>query len=163
MVVITIIAILMGIGAPSYKYVTSSSRVSSEVNSLLADMQFARSESVREGSTITVCASTDGSSCTGGATGTWQTGWIVFSDANNDQQAQNSEPILRRQNKFSGSDTFTSPLSAVTFNREGFAPNAGTLFTLHDQAANPVYTRCLQLNPVGTVKAGKPAAIPGCT
>ncbi|MFK9866802.1 Tfp pilus assembly protein FimT/FimU, partial [Escherichia coli] len=52
MIVTTIVAILFGIGLPSYKYVTTSNRVASEVNALLGDMQFARSEAVREGQTV---------------------------------------------------------------------------------------------------------------
>ncbi len=167
MIVITIVAILMGIGVPSYKYVTTSNRVSAEVNALLGDMQYARSEAVREGQTVTVCASTDGATCTAGANSTWQGGWIVFSDANGDQVVQSaSEPVLRVKNSFAGQDTFSSPVGAVTFNREGFAvalPNAGVLMTLHDSTSNVGYTRCLQINLVGTVKVVNHTQLAGCT
>src|SRR5437868_13985388 len=44
MAVIAIAAILMAIGVPSYRYVGASYRMSSEVNGLLGDLQFARSE-----------------------------------------------------------------------------------------------------------------------
>jgi hypothetical protein len=56
------------------------------------------------------------------------------------------------QKTFSGTDTFTSTLNAVTFNREGYAaPIAtGTLFTLH-ALIDPTgaWTRCLSLSTVG--------------
>ncbi len=55
MVVITIVAVLLALGVPSYRYVTSSNRVSSEVNALLGDLMFARSEAIKEGATVTVC------------------------------------------------------------------------------------------------------------
>src|SRR3984893_16700788 len=81
MVVITIVAILMGIGVPSFKYVTTANRVSSEVNGLLGDLQFARSEAIKEGQTVSACASADGATCSGAppppAVG--KGGWIVFS------------------------------------------------------------------------------------
>jgi type IV fimbrial biogenesis protein FimT len=167
MVVTTIVAILMGIGVPSFRYVTTANRVSAEVNALLGDMQYARSEAVREGQTVTVCASTDGATCTGGVNNTWQGGWIVFSDANNDQTVQaGTEPVLRVKNTFSGQDTFTSTVNAVTFNREGFAvalPNAGILLTVHESTSNSVYTRCLQVTLVGTVKTVSHTTLPACT
>jgi len=66
--VMTIIGILTAIGLPSFKYVTASNRISSEINALLGDMQFARSQAIKQGLTVTVCTSTDGATCnTGGA------------------------------------------------------------------------------------------------
>ena len=38
MVVVAIVAILLGIGAPSYRYITNSYRMSAEVNGLLGDL-----------------------------------------------------------------------------------------------------------------------------
>ena len=57
LVVIMIVSILMGVGVPSYKYVTNSNRLSAEVNGLLGDMQLARSEAMKQGVSVTVCAS----------------------------------------------------------------------------------------------------------
>ena len=45
-VVMAIVGILIGVGVPSFRYVTNSNRMSSEVNNLLGDMQFARSEAL---------------------------------------------------------------------------------------------------------------------
>src|ERR1700730_15822924 len=78
-VVIAIVGILFGIGAPSYRYVTNSNRMSSEVNALLGDMQYTRSQALREGRRVVICISSNGTSCVGGTTNTWQSGWIVFS------------------------------------------------------------------------------------
>lgn len=165
LIVTTIVAILFGIGLPSYKYVTTSNRVASEVNALLGDMQYARSEAIREGQTVTVCPSADGASCAGGATGVWQSGWIVFSDANNDQTVQAGEPVLRVQRKFAGGDTFASNPTAVTFNREGFATGlaATVLVTLHDPTGNVGYTRCLQITMVGSLKTVDHTKNAACT
>ena len=167
-VVIAIVAILMGIGVPSYKYVTTANRVSSEVNALLGDMQYARSEAIREGQTVTVCAANaNGTDCAGVGNTTWQGGWIVFSDANGDQFVQAAtEPVLRVKNTFASQDKFTSTVNAVTFNREGFAvalPNAGVLVTLHDSSNTATYTRCLQITFVGTVKTVTHTTLPACT
>jgi type IV fimbrial biogenesis protein FimT len=73
--VISLVAILASIAIPGFKYVTASNRIAGEVNGLLGDMQFARSEAVKEGKSVTVCISTDQNTCTGGAD--WRVGWIV--------------------------------------------------------------------------------------
>jgi len=74
--------------------------------------------------------------------------------------------VLRVMNKFSGQDTFTSTVNVISFNREGFAvglPNAGLLVALHEHTGNISYTRCLQINRVGTVKVVSHAMLAGCT
>jgi type IV fimbrial biogenesis protein FimT len=154
-VVMAIVGILLGLGVPSYKFVTNSNRMSAEVNMLLGDMQFARSEALREGRTVTVCISSTGTSCAGGTKYTWQSGWVVFSDLNNDGAIGANDPILRVQKPFTGTDDFQDAAKAVTqikFNREGFAtglPNAGALLVLHDASSRKPWTRCLSLSMVG--------------
>jgi type IV fimbrial biogenesis protein FimT len=145
MVVVAIVAILLGIGVPSYKYITNSYRMSAEVNGLLGDLQYARSEAIKEGQTVTTCVSTNGTACTGGTA--WAGGWIVFSDQNG--------TVLRVQGAFPGQvpDTFnaTNNVTAITYNREGFASTAAgfvnTTITLQDSTNNGAWTRCLVIAP----------------
>jgi type IV fimbrial biogenesis protein FimT len=161
-----IAAILLAIGIPSFKYVTVSNRISTEVNGLLGDMQFARSEAVKEGLPVTVCASSNATSanptCSGLAE--WQSGWIVFLDSNNNQTVDPGEQVVRTQGQFSSTDTFVpdnGALSWITFNREGYAStNTAVIVTLqlHDSTATAAWTRCLAVTPVGmltTQKAGE--------
>ncbi|MGH8276043.1 MAG: pilus assembly FimT family protein, partial [Steroidobacteraceae bacterium] len=72
MVVLGIIAILLAIGIPSFRYVTNANRASAEINGLLGDLMYARSEAIREGTPVVVCTSADRQSC---AIATWQGGW----------------------------------------------------------------------------------------
>jgi type IV fimbrial biogenesis protein FimT len=155
LVVTAIVAILLGIGVPSYRYITNSYRMSSEVNGLLGDLQFARAEAIKEGQTVTTCVSADSATCTGGAT--WQNGWIVFSNPP-PLAANPATPaaILRVQNPFAGSvpDSFVAAnnITAITFNREGFATAAGFLDTtivLKEQTLSSAWTRCLRISAVG--------------
>jgi type IV fimbrial biogenesis protein FimT len=144
MVVCGVVGILLAIGVPSFRYVTNSNRATTEINGLLADLQFARSEAIREGQQIDVCATTNGSSCVASGT-TWDTGWLIKSGTN----------ILRIQPGFTGGDSLQSDnsIKAVSFSREGFAsglPSAIT-FTLHDSSSNSQYTRCLSLTIIGAL------------
>ena len=159
--VMTIVGILTAIGLPSFKYVTASNRISSEINALLGDMQFARSQAIKQGLTVTVCSSTDGATCnTGGAGNTWNTGWIVFLDSNGDQQVDNGEQVIRVQPAFNGTDTLQSmgSLAAVTYNRLGYAPTStgNTVnIALHDATNTTAWTRCLAVTGSGSVSTEK--------
>jgi len=162
--VMTIIGILTAIGVPSFKYVTASNRISSEINALLGDMQFARSQAIKQGLTVTVCSSSDGATCNTGAAGNvWHTGWIVFLDSNGDQQVDNGEQIIRVQPAFNSNDTLTSvgSYAAATYNRLGYAPTWNGLtinIALHDVNNSPVYTRCLAITASGSVSTEKAGA-----
>src|ERR1700674_3308449 len=83
LITITIVAILLAIAAPSFRYVTTANRASSEINGLLGDMQLARAEAIREGQTVTICATVDQATCVGPGVVLWRTGWLVFSDPAN--------------------------------------------------------------------------------
>jgi type IV fimbrial biogenesis protein FimT len=158
MMALMIVSIVAAIGVPSYKYVITNNRMSSEVNGLLGDLQFARAEAIKEGQTVTVCSSSNGTACSGSAI--WNSGWIVFSDSNNNQTVTGT--IHRVQGAFLSSDGFTADnsVSAVTFNRSGFAavvPVAATPITikLHDDTSNPLWTRCVAIQTVGILVTQK--------
>lgn len=174
LVVMAIVAIMLVIGVPSYRYATNSSRMSSEINALLGDLMYARAEAIKEGQTVSLCVSSDGATCLGSTA--WQKGWIVFPDPTaSDTPAAGS--VLRVQSAFVGKvtpDTLTpsNPISAVTFSRDGFAQSAAgaafptTILTLHDPTANTAWTRCLQITLVGmmqTETSTPPLSFAPCT
>jgi type IV fimbrial biogenesis protein FimT len=159
--VIVIVAILASVAIPSFRYVTNSNRISSEVNGLLGDLQFARSEAVKEGQPVTVCAAS-GPSYTGcSGSSNWAAGWIVFLDTNGDQVHQNSEAIVRTQPALGGTDTFIATpgtFNAITYNRMGYAPTlvaTSVNITLHDSTWSTNWTRCVAINPIGTAVTEK--------
>jgi type IV fimbrial biogenesis protein FimT len=168
LVTIAIVAILAAIAIPSFKYVTTSNRITTEVNRLLGDMQFARAEAVKEGQSVTVCVSSNGTSCTG--TTNWHNGWIVFMDTNNNAAKDAGEQVLRTQLALTNGDTFVADqagTTGVTFNRLGYGAThaaATTTIKLHDSTAKPAWTRCLAITPVGMTTTQKAVPAQGnCT
>jgi type IV fimbrial biogenesis protein FimT len=168
--VITIAAVLMALGVPSYQYVTNANRISGEVNDLLGDMQYARSEAIKEGATVSVCVAASTSTptnpaCAVGSTA-WQNGWIVFSDVNGDGVFNGQDVVLRAKSAFPLGDTFNAnnAMSAVTFNREGFALGLNNTVTVTLHAAVPVSqtTRCLQITLIGQLTT-ETAGVLGCS
>ena len=162
-----IASILTALAVPSFKYVTTSNRMTSEVNALLADTQYARSEAIREGQTVTICSSTDGATCA--LSTTWNQGWLVFSDVNNDGTVDPGDTVLRVQKAFASPDSFVANngLTELTFNREGFAfTGVNTLVALHDPTNTTGFTRCLLITSGTTVVstlATSPYALGTCT
>ncbi len=170
LVALTIGIILVGIAAPQFSAIMQKQQASSEINNLLNDMQYARSEAIKQGQLVTLCASSNGTSCS--AATTWQAGWIIFSNISNLSPAaftNGTDVLLRKQAKFTTTDTLTSSpvLSAVTYNRDGFGMNfsstTGELFTLHSLTASTNSTKCLWLDSLGrqTVQKAGAAALTG--
>jgi len=167
MIVVTaIVAILFGIAIPSYKYLTTSYRMSAEINNLVGDLQFARGEALKEGNGVTACISSDGATCTGG--GNWGVGWIVFSDVNSNAAVDlGTDRVLKVQAAFTGTtpDTFNSGVAAVTFNREGFASTTAgfqtTTMALTESTNNNTYKRCLLISPIGMLSSENHVSNPG--
>jgi type IV fimbrial biogenesis protein FimT len=144
-------AILLTVGIPSFRYITNSNRIAAEINGLLGDLQFARSEAIKEGQNVTVCMSKAGLTCdtTGNA---WNSGWIVYSNPTGSTTPA-AGSILRVQNTFTSKDTFLAwpAYSTISFNRNGYANGiaTGTLVELHDSTNNHNWTRCLAINMSG--------------
>jgi type IV fimbrial biogenesis protein FimT len=160
---IAIAAILMSLAVPSFRYITNSNRIASELNGLLGDLQLARAEAIKEGRTVTVCQSGDGASCTG--SGNWEGGWIAFSDPTNVGVYDVGETYLRKQKRFSGTDTFvaSNAVSVITFNRQGYAvgiANNGVLLTLNDSTNTASWTRCLFINLSGQMMSERVGVTP---
>jgi type IV fimbrial biogenesis protein FimT len=149
--VVTVVAVLFALGLPSYRYVTNANRISGEVNALLGDMQYARSEAIKEGQTVTVCSSSNATTCSNLIS--WRDGWIVFSDLNGNGVVDAGEPILRVQPAFPPGDSFNADQGTkwVRFNREGFALglNNTVTITLHAVVPDTGSTRCLAITLVG--------------
>jgi type IV fimbrial biogenesis protein FimT len=147
LVTIALAGVFMAVAAPSMTKMAGANRIQTAASSLVNDLEFARSEAIREGQPVTVCASNDGATCS--AANTWQKGWIVFSDPNANGVVDSTEgPALRVRPAFKGTETAvaTPTTTAVTYNREGFANGSGTsalTFKFHTADNAVKSTRCV--------------------
>lgn len=161
-VTMAVALILVTIAAPNLRVFIQNSRLATQVNDLIADVNFARSEAIKRRSNVGVCKSTNSMSCAGG--GAWRDGRLVFADMNNNGSFDVGETVLRFREQLGGSDdTLTSPgPDPVIFDSRGAAssPAGGTTFTFCDNrgASNG---KLVNLNSTGqaTVAAGAPG---GC-
>jgi type IV fimbrial biogenesis protein FimT len=159
LIVIMIVGILAAIGTPTFKYITASNRIATELNGLVGDLQFARSEAIKQGLPVTVCISTNGTSCT--TVNNWMAGWIVFIDLNSNKVVDSSDRVLRIQKPLASTDTMASSNNAVTgivFNREGYAATGAAATVVVEIQSTPVnaqWTRCLAITAVGALTVEK--------
>ena len=162
LVVMTLAGILLGIGIPSYRYFTYSNRASTEVNSLLGDMQLARGEAIKQGQTVTICPGNNNLTACGNSAD-WSVGWIVFTDFNGNAviDSANNDTIVRVQKGFGNSDTFKDSnnptIMFVSFTRDGIAvgmPTNGTDYVpqLHTTPLQSQWTRCLDMTQIGAMQ-----------
>jgi type IV fimbrial biogenesis protein FimT len=80
---VSIIAILSSIAAPSFTGLRNDAERTTTVNGFLHALFLARSESIKRGQVVSVCKSSDGSTCAGKGAD-WRDGWMVFANSDRD-------------------------------------------------------------------------------
>jgi type IV fimbrial biogenesis protein FimT len=73
-VAMAVALILISIAFPSFRTLTQNSRMAAQVNDMVADLSFARSEAIKRRTTVSICTSSDGATCSGG---NWRDGRII--------------------------------------------------------------------------------------
>lgn len=110
-VAVAIVGILLTLAVPSFREAMMNVRISAQANDLLADLALARSEAAKRNQGVFLCASNDQSTCNSTA---WRDGWIVFADANGDNQWDAGDVLLKTRPAAEGSSTIVSRNHAST-------------------------------------------------
>jgi len=127
---IVVVAILLAVGIPSFRSTMQNNRMASQANELLTALTLARSESVKRGTSITLCSSANQTSCAG--SNNWATGWIVFVDADSNGTWDAGEEILRTWPALTGGSTLSTGAgdNSIRFQSSGLTSlGAGTTVT----------------------------------
>ena len=121
MTAILVLAILMGMGIPSYREMARNNRVTASTNDLVTALSMARSEALRRSVPVSVCASTTGTSCvTAADTLTdWTTGWIVFTDTGTAGTVDGGDAPIQQWGAPSGDTKLRGSGSYVTYTPTG--------------------------------------------
>lgn len=120
LVTVALIAIITVLAAPSFNSAILSNKLAAFSNSFVASAQLARSEAIKRNKPVRICRSADGATCAG--SGTWQQGWIVWTDNNANGTLDSGETVIQVQQAISSDYNFTS--SVGTYNL-GFQPIGG--------------------------------------
>ena len=109
MVTIAVLAILLMIAVPSFNEATLGSKLGSYANSLVAGAHLARSEAIKRSGPVTLCVSSNGTSC---GSGGWEQGWIVRATDGTVIQRQQALPAGLKVTK-------TGSSASLVFNPSG--------------------------------------------
>ncbi len=93
LITILILSIMLTFAVPSFKETIDKNQVLVAANDLLADIRLARNEAIIQNTPITLCSSTNGTSCTATY---FSKGWIILRNSDN--------IILSVRGKLSGAD-----------------------------------------------------------
>jgi type IV fimbrial biogenesis protein FimT len=94
MVTLAVTAVVLGAGIPNAARLIASNQLTASTNDLVRHMHLARSEAVKRGDPVSVCASFDGEVCAN--THEWGAGWIVFTDnSGNSGSLDGNDEIIR--------------------------------------------------------------------
>jgi type IV fimbrial biogenesis protein FimT len=107
LIAVSVAAILLALAVPSFQQMIISNRITAETNSLVADLALARSEAIRRGASVTVCAASTSAGCDTSLTTDWSTGRLVFVNGTTAGQVTGGT-ILRYTEALKGNVTLTS-------------------------------------------------------
>jgi type IV fimbrial biogenesis protein FimT len=153
---IIVVTILLATGAPAIKDFIKNNRVTGQTNGHVSVIQHARSEALKRGTNVVVCASDDQAKCTG--KDTWTDGWILFSDLNlNDQPdvgtgkcLDTEDCIIATRTHLPGGSTLTSDAGFVRFLPTGQSgAGAAVEFTLKAKNCEKDQARKITITPQG--------------
>ncbi len=94
MLALIIATLLATIAIPSFNSLIKKNRISIYTNNLVSSLALARSEAVKRGTQISLCASDNGVNCTHTS---FQQGWIVFTDQDTAGTVDGNDAVLRVQ------------------------------------------------------------------
>jgi type IV fimbrial biogenesis protein FimT len=98
LVTLTIVAILLVTGAPTFQQFTWKQQMRAAMGNLHNDLLVARSEAVFRNVSTVACPGEPRAGCADSTD--WSRGWIVFPDLNGDRQRQAEETVLRHGQVF---------------------------------------------------------------
>lgn len=151
MVTLSVMAILLAVAVPNFQSFILNSRITTQTNNFIMALMLARSEAVKRGSTVTVCSSTDGTSCAGSSK--WEGGWLVFVDADGDGVVDTGDLPVQVGQALSGGNTLNGyARTRVTYSGNGFASGFNGTFSLCD-SRGVTFSRDIIVNNQGRVHA----------
>lgn len=161
MVTVAVVAILLSIAAPSFQTMIDNNRRASHVNEFVADLTYARSESLKRGNNVGLCRASDfnADTPTCGSGSGWESGWIVFNDADNDNSFNNQDEVLRRHPALTGNEvTLRGNINNIMYWPSGRAAVAGTFNRCDHRGASGDHARAIVIAMPGRVSISSQGA-----
>ena len=151
MVAITVLAVLLGVGLPSFFDFVRNNRLTAQTNDFVNALNLTRSEALKRADAVTICASSDGATCSGSAN--WSTGWIVFADPNANGTLDGSEVAIQQWPGTTGGITLNA-LARTFIQYTGTGMSNGTeTFSLLKPGCQGNHARQIAISITGRVSS----------
>lgn len=160
MVVLAILGIALAIAVPAVRDYFANARRLTVTNDLVGDLSYARMEAIRQGQLVTVCGSSDGSSCIADTDNVWSGGRLVFVDPNGNGIVDAGEVVLRVERAAPSGFTLIASgfTNRVTFSASGLRARGSIDGSIRVCSAG-YFGRDISLGVSGRVDTNKTAAI----
>jgi len=158
MVTVAIVGIFASIALPSFSRLIESNRISTATNELVANLLLARSEALKRRNTVTVCPSSNQTSCNDNSD--FSTGWIVFLDCDDDIipnetvagcGTTGTEEIIKVGDSFDSVYMTNANVKKISFGFSGRLAGNPSTFHIGKDASNK--KKKVVLSRVGRVRA----------
>lgn len=147
MVTVSVIGILAAVAFPSMSWMANAARLDGTADELVTTVQMARAEAVRLNSRMTVCGSTDGTTC---AVATGWTRWII---RGRDNVTGTNEII--RDTTATGNVQVSGPAAGIVFRPSGQIDNQAAITVCIPTSTPPQNQRALTVMVSGVVSKSK--------
>ena len=147
MVVVSIIAIISTLVAPSMQSILIKNKIVAEINEASSLIQFARHNAIDEQALTVVCPSKDYSTCSND----WNDPKIVFIDEDANNIRGDQEALLVSIEATSATNLMTSTNNIISFEETGEASQATEVKLCHTNG-EAAYARSLSISLQGRVK-----------
>ncbi len=155
LIVLLLASLLLWAALPSFHHLIYHQRANAQMHSLLATVQFARSEALRRGDIITLCKSGDTQTCGG----QWQDGILVFADQAGNGDFSPEDELLNIQDTLShGSQLRWQAFGSnnyFSFAPNGFTHHHNGTFILCPANNDNRYARALIISKSGRVRLSR--------
>jgi len=156
MITVAIIGIVMAFAVPALETFVKNDRLTTQINTLVSHLSYARNEAVTRSQQVGLCASDNSSSANPSCSGNdWADGWILFVDLNGDSSFTVGETVLSVKATLEGNNTLTSSAgNLIIYDYRGFTPNlVNATFSLCDDRG-VTEMRSISISNTGRVQQG---------
>ena len=155
LITVAIVAVLATMAVPSFRTMLVKRAVVAAADTMVTDFRYARSEALKRSNFVSVCASSNGTTCTG-AGAAWKDGWIIFIDANGNGAWDAGDEILRVQQAFDSiasiKDDPVNDRPSFTYQPTGMTKSSSQTFVFTPTGTVPVDgTRLVCISNMGRV------------
>jgi len=146
---IAVLGILLGLGVPMFFEIINNNRTIAQANNLVSALNYARSEAVKRGDPVSVCSSTDSSTCA--ADTDWSTGFIAFTDATGVAGTRDVGDVVLQAWGATEGLQLDSGANAVRFRATGMAATA-VVFGLQKEGCKGDRARQIEVFAAGRIR-----------